>query len=243
MKAICLWSGPRNVSTALMYSFAQRADTKVVDEPLYGHYLRVSGAQHPLRTEVLAAVNTDGNAVMRQLLNEPADESITVLFMKQMAHHLVDLDQSFMQQTHNIFLIRDPKEMLPSLTIQLPDARLDDTGLATQWQLFERLVESGQDPAVLDSRELLLDPAGVLGRLCQHLGINYTSDMLTWPVGARPEDGIWAPHWYHALHKSSGFAPYIAKRAFPGELQALLAECKPWYDKLFAHAIIATGGQ
>ena len=242
MKAICLWSGPRNVSTALMYSFAQRADTKVVDEPLYGHYLRVSGAQHPLRTEVMAAVNTDGNAVMQQLLNESADESITVLFMKQMAHHLVDLDQGFMQQTHNIFLIRDPREMLPSLTIQLPDARIDDTGLATQWQLFERLVEGGQKPAVLDSRELLLDPPGVLGRLCQHLDINYTSDMLTWPVGPRPEDGIWAPHWYHALHKSSGFAPYVAKGAFPKELQGLLAECKPWYDKLFAHAIMASGG-
>jgi len=97
MKAVCLWSGPRNVSTALMYSFAQRADTKVVDEPLYGHYLRVTGAQHPLRKEVLAAVNTDGNEVMRALLNEPANEVTRVLFMKQMAHHLVDLDQGFMQ--------------------------------------------------------------------------------------------------------------------------------------------------
>jgi len=163
MKAVCLWSGPRNVSTALMYSFAQRADTKVVDEPLYGHFLRVSGAQHPMREAVLAAVNTDGNDVMRQLLSEPENDTVTVLFMKQMAHHLVDLEQSFMQQTHNIFLIRDPREMLPSLTIQLPDARLEDTGLATQWRLFEHLVEAGQNPAVLDSRELLLDPPGVLG--------------------------------------------------------------------------------
>lgn len=243
MKAVCLWSGPRNASTALMYSFAQRADTKVVDEPLYGHYLRVTGAQHPLRKEVLAAVNTDGNEVMRALLNEPANEVTRVLFMKQMAHHLVDLDQGFMQQTRNVFLIRDPREMLPSLTAQLPNACLEDTGLATQWRLFERLVADGQNPAVLDSRELLLDPAGVLVRLCEHLDIDYTDDMLTWPAGARAEDGIWASHWYHAVHKSEGFAPYVAKDAFPEDLQGLLAECRPWYDKLFAHAIIATGGQ
>jgi hypothetical protein len=196
-----------------------------------------------MREDVLAAVNTDGNDVMRKLLSEPAQDAVTVLFMKQMAHHLVDLDQSFMQQTHNIFLIRDPWEMLPSLTIQLPDARLEDTGLATQWRLFEHLVEAGQNPAVLDSRELLLDPPGVLGRLCEHLDISYTQDMLTWPVGARPEDGVWASHWYHAVHKSKGFSPYVAKSDFPQHLNALLAECQPWYDKLFAHAIIATGGQ
>jgi len=243
MKAICLWSGPRNVSTALMYSFAQRADTKVVDEPLYGHFLRVTGAQHPLREKVLAAVNTDGNDVMQRLLSEPADQTVKILFMKQMAHHLVDLDQSFMRQTHNIFLIRDPREMLPSLTIQLPDAGLDDTGLATQWQLFEHLVEDGQNPAVLDSRELLLDPGGILSKLCKHLSIDYTNDMLTWPVGARPEDGIWAPHWYHAVHESSGFSPYVAKDDFPERLNALLEECKPWYEKLIAHAIISKGGQ
>jgi sulfotransferase family protein len=198
-----------------MYSFAQRADTIVVDEPLYGHYLRVSGARHPLRKEVLAAVNSDGDAVMRQLLDEPADEGASVLFMKQMAHHRVDLEQSFMQRTHNIFLIRDPREMLPSLTIQLPDARLEDTGLAIQWQLFERLIAIGQSPVVLDSRELLLDPPGVLGRLCDHLDIDYTDEMLTWPAGTRPEDGIWASHWYHAVHKSTGFAEYVAKGEVP----------------------------
>lgn len=222
-----------------MYSFAQRADTKVVDEPLYGHFLRVTGAQHPLREKVLAAVNTDGNDVMQRLLSEPADQTVKILFMKQMAHHLVDLDQSFMRQTHNIFLIRDPREMLPSLTIQLPDAGLDDTGLATQWQLFEHLAEDGQNPAVLDSRELLLDPGGILSKLCKHLSIDYTNDMLTWPVGARPEDGIWAPHWYHAVHESSGFSPYVAKDDFPERLNALLEECKPWYEKLIAHAIIS----
>jgi hypothetical protein len=241
MKAICLWSGPRNVSTALMYSFAQRSDTKVIDEPLYGHFLRVSGANHPGRGEVLANVDTDGSAVMRRLLGEPGDRE--VLFMKQMAHHLVNINQDFLLQATNVFLIRDPKEMLPSLTTQLPHARLADTGLATQWQLFEQLSVAGQSPAVLDSRELLLDPAGVLRQLCNHLQIPFTADMLSWEAGARPEDGIWAQHWYHAVHKSTGFSQYAPKHDFPKSLDALLAECEPWYQKLFTHAIRSKNGE
>ena len=241
MKAVCLWSGPRNVSTALMYSFAQRQDTQVVDEPLYGHFLRVSGAEHPGREEVLANVPTDGNAVMQELLGRDCGKKI--LFMKQMAHHLVDIKQDFLLQTTNVFLVRDPREMLPSLTIQLPEAQLSDTGLATQWQLFERLTEAGQAPAVLDSKELLLDPAGVLQKLCEHLQVPFTADMLSWDAGARAEDGIWAPYWYHAVHKSSGFSQYVAKQDFPAHLNALLAECEPWYQKLFTHAIKANTGE
>lgn len=241
MNAICLWSGPRNVSTALMYSFAQRGDTRVVDEPLYGHFLRVTGTNHPGRDEVMAAVNCDGDEVMRELLAEEGDREI--LFMKQMAHHLVGLDQSFMKKTQNVFLVRNPQQMLPSLTIQVPHAQLADTGLETQWHLYEELIGAGQQPAVLDSRELLLDPGAVLWKLCAHLRIPYTDDMLSWPAGARPEDGIWAPHWYHALHQSTGFSAYVAKREFPERLEPLLAECKPWYDKLYEHAIRAgTGG-
>lgn len=241
MKAICLWSGPRNVSTALMYSFAQRHDTEVVDEPLYGHFLRVTGADHPGRDEVLASVNTDGNAVMQALLARNSTKKI--LFMKQMAHHLVDVNESFLQRTVNIFLIREPKEMLPSLTIQLPHAGLADTGLATQWRLFEQLKATGQEPAVLDSRELLLNPPRVLRRLCSHLDIDFCESMLTWDAGARLEDGIWAKHWYHALHKSTGFSPYESKSGFPDQLQALLEQCTPWYEKLFAYAIRSTNGE
>lgn len=242
VQPICLWSGPRNVSTALMYSFAERADTQVVDEPLYGHFLRVTGTIHPGRDEVLESVDCDGNAVMQKLLSGAANDR-SILFMKQMAHHLVGIDRSFLEQTQNIFLIRDPREMLPSLTIQLPKATLADTGLEMQWHLFESLRTMGQNPAILDSRELLLDPSGVLGQLCEKLGIEYTDDMLSWPTGARSEDGIWARHWYHAVHKSSSFAPYIAKPVFPSHLAALLAECSPWYAKLFEHAIRASSAQ
>ncbi|MGI9202796.1 MAG: sulfotransferase family protein [Woeseiaceae bacterium] len=239
MQSICLWSGPRNVSTALMYSFAQRSDTRVVDEPLYGHFLKVTGTVHPGRDEVLDTVNCDGNAVMQELLHDE-DGDFDILFMKQMAHHLVEIDRAFLEKTENIFLIRDPREMLPSLTIQLPQATVADTGLKKQWRLFESLKAAGQEPAIIDSKELLLDPAGVLGQLCEALQIRYTKDMLKWPTGARSEDGIWAKHWYHAVHQSNGFAPYVAKSGFPAHLDTLLAECNPWYEKLFEFAIRAS---
>ncbi len=234
---ICLWSGPRNVSTALMYSFAQRDDIRVVDEPLYGHYLRVSGAKHPARDEVMASMVTDGDAVMRALIERQQQDSTRRFFLKHMAHHLVDLDLGFLQDTSNIFLIRDPREMLPSLTIQLPHATLRDTGLKRQWQLFEDLRRAGRVAVVLDSRELLMDPPGVLRRLCEYLGLEFDPGMLSWEPGPRPEDGVWAPHWYHAVHRSTGFAPYQPKHAFPDPLVGLLNECQPWYDRLLEHAL------
>lgn len=236
---ICLWSGPRNVSTALMYSFAQRRDIRIVDEPLYGHYLRVTGADHPGRDDVLAAMNCDGDEVMRDLLREQSEQRVTRLFVKHMAHHLVDIDLDFLRHTCNIFLIRDPREMLPSLIIQVPNAQLVDTGLERQWRLFSDLVDAGQRPAILDSRELLLDPAGVLHELCEHLGLAFTDAMLSWPAGPRAEDGVWAPHWYHAVHKSTGFAAYAPKSDFPDHLEPLLAECKPWYERLLQQSIRA----
>lgn len=239
MKAICLWSGPRNVSTALMYSFAQRSDTRVVDEPLYGHFLRVTGTSHPGRELVLDSVDCDGDRVMQNLLAD-STANPDVLFMKQMAHHLVAVDRQFLSRTANIFLIRDPEQMLPSLTIQLPRASLADTGLKMQWDLFEELVALGQEPAVIDSRDLLLDPAGVLRQLCRHLGIPFDAQMLSWPAGPRKEDGVWAPYWYQAVHKSTGFSPYVHKTDFPDRLAGLLAECAPWYEKLQAETIRAS---
>lgn len=242
MTAICLWSGPRNVSTALMYSFAQRSDTRVVDEPLYGHFLRVTGTVHPGREEVLATVNCDGDDVMQTLLANPGAWDRDILFMKHMAHHLVGIDQSFMSNTRHVLLVRDPRQMLPSLTIQVPRAQLADTGLKAQWLLYRDLTDAGRRPAILDARELLLEPAAVLAKLCLHLGIPYTDDMLQWPVGPRPEDGVWAPHWYQAVHQSSGFSPYVEKDKFPRRLMPLLNECRTWYDKLYAHAIRANTG-
>jgi len=238
MNTVCLWSGPRNVSTALMYSFAQRPDTRVVDEPLYGHYLQTSGANHPGGADVMRSMDCDGDSVMRNLLdNEVQDQP--VLFIKHMAHHLIELDLSFLEKTQNAILIRDPKDMLPSLTTQLPQAGIADTGLRRQWQLFQDLHARGQSPTVIDSRELLRDPSGVVATFCQQISIEFLPAMLHWTAGPIAEDGVWAKHWYHSVHRSTGFANYVAKERFPENLLPLLDECQPYYNKLFAHAIKA----
>lgn len=237
VKPVCLWSGPRNVSTALMYSFAQLADVRVVDEPLYGHYLRVTGAPHPGRDDVIAAMDCDGDAVMQGLIATQAAHPVPRLFLKHMAHHLVDIDTAFLERTTNVLLIRDPEDMLPSLRIQLPQAGLVDTGLERQWQLFDSLRALGEAPTVIDSRELLLDPAAILGQLCDAVDVAYSDAMLAWSAGGRPEDGVWAPHWYHAVHESTGFQPYRQKGRFPDELRPLLNACRPWYEQLYEHAL------
>lgn len=241
---LCLWSGPRNVSTAMMYSFAQRNDTRILDEPLYAHYLRVSGAEHPGAAEVLAAMDQDGERVVREVILGPCDQP--VLFMKQMAHHLVDLDWGFMCQTTNVLLVRDPVDMLPSLAKNLAHGNpvsaptLRDTGLGMQSRLRQHLRDRGQDPLVLDARELLLNPANVLQQLCHRLDIPFQTAMLQWPAGSRPEDGVWAKYWYHNLHRSTGFQLYEPKSdPFPDHLKQLLAECQPHYDILYQVALKA----
>ncbi len=237
---ICLWSGPRNISTAMMYSFAQRSDCKVFDEPLYAHYLANSDARyyHPGAEEVLATMENDGEKVVQDLILGASDAP--VLFFKQMTHHLMDLDWRFMANTVNIILTRDPKEMLPSYAKQIQQPMLHDVGYALHLELLDYLQELGQTPAVLDSKQTLLNPHGVLSQLCQQIGIPFEEAMLTWPAGARPEDGSWAQYWYHALHRSTGFQPYRPKEAdFPEELRPLLNQCQPYYKKLAALAIQA----
>lgn len=233
-----LWSGPRNVSTALMYSFAQRADTRVVDEPLYAHYLRVSGADHPGRDEVLAAQANDARHVIAHVMLGPCDRP--VIFFKQMTHHLVEIPLDFLGDMTNVLLVRDPEEMLPSLAENLGRPTLRDTGLERQSELLDQLEAIGQTPPVLEARELLLDPAHVLSELCGRLGLAFDPAVLSWTPGPRPEDGIWAPHWYRNVHRSTGFLPYRRKTApFPRTLRPLLDECRPHYDRLRSLAIEA----
>lgn len=235
---ICLWSGPRNVSTALMYAFRERPDTEVLDEPLYAHYLRVSGAIHPGLEQVMAAQHPDGDTVVQNQVLGPSDRPVR--FVKHMAHHLVDLDLGFLHATRNVLLIRDPEQMLPSLINQIPQPTLRDTGLKRQCELFDDLAHRGRPALVLDARELLLNPASVLRRLCAGLELPFFEAMLTWPAGPKPEDGAWAPYWYHSVHSSTTFMPYREKQSpFPECLEGLLAECRPYYETLYAHALKA----
>lgn len=235
---ICLWSGPRNISTALMYSFAQRSDTKVFDEPFYAHYLSKTEARHyhPGSEEIISTMETDGEAVVCDLIL--GDHSAPVLFFKQMTHHLIELDLGFLDTTVNIILTRDPRDMLPSYVKQVDQPVLKDVGYAQHVALLEYLRTRGQNPPVLDSRETLLNPRHVLTQLCDRIGIPFQESMLTWPAGPRPEDGIWAKYWYQNVHRSEGFQPYKKKGdPFPERLQSLLQECLPFYDRLQALAI------
>ena len=239
-RVICLWSGPRNVSTALMYAFAQRPDTCIVDEPLYAHYLRVSGAIHPGGDEVMAAQDNDGDRVVRDVVM--AKSNLPTRFVKHMAHHLVELNLDFLNRTTNILLIRDPEQMLPSLINQIPEPTLRDTGLKRQCDLLDDLIMRGQSSAVLDAKELLLDPAGVLEKLCEHLKLPFFREMLKWPAGPREEDGVWAKYWYHNVHKSTTFQQYREKKdPFPEFLKPLLEESRPYYERLYQLRIRGDG--
>lgn len=228
---LSMWSGPRNVSTALMYSFRQRSDTIVVDEPLYGHYLRVSSARHPAAREVMAQMECDGDLVARGMVSAPTVRPL--LFFKNMAHHLVGVDWSLLDSLTNVLLIRDPREMLPSLARVLARPVLPDTGLARQCEILEYEEAAGREPIVIDARELLLDPPAVLAALCARLGVPFEAAMLSWPAGPKPEDGCWAPNWYANVHRSTHFAPYRpATASFPDDLLDLLAACEPYYRRL-----------
>lgn len=235
-KRINMWSSPRNVSTAMMYSWRQRADTTVVDEPLYAHFLATTGRDHPGAAEVMASQSTDGREVVRQVMAGPYPTP--VVFFKQMAKHLVGLDRDFLVDYDNILLTREPFDMLTSFQVNVPDADLDETGFVELVEILDRLIAAGRDPIVIDSRDLLLDPPGVLAELCRRLGLPFDEAMLSWPSGPKPEDGVWARFWYDRVHASTGWAPYVTKEAaLLPRLQPVLAEARPLYERLLVHAI------
>ena len=254
---LSIWSGPRNVSTALMYAFRSRSDTIVFDEPLYGHYLAGNDVAHPGRDRVVDAMDTVGERVVDRVLlgDAPPAGPGTVAYersgragvvpactrvrmYKNMAHHMRGLSPRFVRGMTHALLTRDPFEMLPSLAEKLADPTLDDTGLAEQVALLQRLRYLGQEPVVLDATRLLRDPEGVLRRACERWGIPWDPAMLAWEAGPKPEDGVWSEHWYANVHASTGFDPYRPpSTAFPERLEPLLAKARPFYEMLVEHAV------
>lgn len=221
-----------------MYSFAQRSDTRVVDEPLYAHYLRVSGAEHPAKEAVIASQNSNGIAVMKELTLSPYPEQL--LFVKHMAHHLVDLDLQLLLPAKNMLLIRHPGEVLNSFSKIIDQPILRDIGIKRQAEVYRWLAEQGEAPLVLDGNEVLKNPATVLKGVCQALGLPFESAMLQWEAGPRPEDGIWAPHWYSNVHRSTGFQAYQPKsRTVRPDLEAVLEAAMPYYEFLYSKSIKA----
>lgn len=235
---IAMWSGPRNISTALMRSFENRPDTVVVDEPLYACYLEATGIGHPGREEVIASQDPDWRTVVKELTAPPPDGA-RISYQKHMAHHLLpSIDRGWLEDLTHAFLIRHPAEMLASLARVLPKPTLADTGLAQQVEIFES--RRGVAPPVIDARDVLDAPEPMLRQLCERLGIGFDERMLSWPAGPRDTDGVWARWWYDAVYASTGFAPYRPPaQTLPESLQPLLAECLPYYDHLYRARITA----
>ncbi len=205
---IAMWSGPRNISTAMMRAFENRADTAVVDEPFYAAWLMRSGADHPMREAVMGAQPTDPARVIEGLIG-PVPGGRRVFYQKHMAHHMMpDMDLGWMAECANVFLIRSPTEVLASYAVRRPDVTLEDIGVVQQCDLFEREADRlGAPPPVIESADVLADPKRALTALCAAVGLDFDPAMLAWRAGPRDSDGVWAPAWYDAVERSTGFAP------------------------------------
>lgn len=236
---IAMWSGPRTISSAMMRSWGNRADTVVCDEPLYAHYLRETGRPHPGAEEVVQHHEADWRKVVAWLTGD-LPEGKTIFYQKQMAHHLLpDIERDWLDRVTNCFLIREPYEMLTSLIHFIPNPTIEDTGLPQQAEVFSGVRQrTGRIPPVVDSREVLEAPRVVLGRLCDALDVPFTEAMLSWPPGRRSTDGIWAKHWYAAVEKTTSFKPYAPKNeTLPKSLEALYEQCRTLYQSLHEHRL------
>ena len=240
VKRIAMWSGPRNISTALMRSWDSRPDTMVVDEPLYAHYLQHTGyTHHPDYELVIQHHETDWQKVVESLL-EPLPANKSIFYQKHMAHHLFDhMTLDWTEQLTNVFLIRDPKDMLLSLAEFFPNPAVEETALPQQVKLFRReQARTGKTPSVIDSRDVLLNPSGMLQQLCESIDVEFDPCMLTWEAGPRVTDGVWEKHWYANVIESTSFGNYRPKLAdVPPQLEATYQECQKLYDELAANKI------
>jgi hypothetical protein len=236
-----MWSGPRNISTAMMRSFENRPDCVVVDEPFYAAYLAATGLQHPMRDEVLASQPTRAEAVVDALL-APLPAGRTLQYQKQMAHHMLeDFDLAWLASTLPVFLIRDPGRVLASYYRKRNQATLADIGVLRQAELFDREAQRlGAAPVVIDTDDVLADPPRMITRLCAALGISFLPQMLHWPPGRRATDGVWAPAWYAAVEQSTGFHTDATPPAAPldGALAAVFEAAYPYYVRLRQHRIL-----
>lgn len=234
MKYLHLISGPRNISTALMYSFAQRSDTQVVDEPFYALYFSKTNVDHPGKVEVLNAQSSNENEVKAEIFKQ---HSKPVYFIKNMAHHIeVMEDQSFLSKCINIFLIRNPKQIIASYAQVVEKPVMRDIGIEYEWQLFKKLKDPNS--IVLDSGLLLQNPESVLKKVCECAGITFETQMLSWQAGPKLYDGVWAPHWYANVHKSTGFEKQpTSERQLPENLEPLADQADQYYQLLLQYAI------
>ncbi|MDJ0628487.1 MAG: HAD family hydrolase [Rhodobacter sp.] len=229
---IAMWSGPRNLSTAMMYAFAQRSDCAVWDEPFYAAYLAATGLQHPMRDAVIDQGEVDPEAVITKCLSDREGH----LYLKLMTHHMLPgFRRDWLADVTNVFLIRHPARAVASYLAKRENPTLDDLGFRQQAELFDAVLAMGQTPLVIDSHEIREDPEKSLTRLCTALGLEFDPAMLRWPAGGNAADGIWAAHWYPAVHGSTGFAgPEGDLPELSGKHAEMCRTAMPFYDRLRA---------
>jgi sulfotransferase family protein len=231
---IAMWSGPRNISTAMMYSFAARDDCAVWDEPFYAAYLTSTGLDHPMRREILAKGEPDAAKVIAACLG-PTPDSAPVFYQKHMTQHMIPgLDRSWINDLTNVFLIRDPARVIASYAAKRQSPTLDDIGFRQQAELFDQVCQhTGKAPPVLDSHRIRKDPESALRKLCDTIDLPFQMAMLNWPEGGHKDDGVWASHWYGAVWQSTGFAgAEDAVPDVPDELGPVWEQAQFYYEKL-----------
>jgi hypothetical protein len=231
---IAMWSGPRNISTALMRAWENRADCVVWDEPLYGYYLNATGIDHPGAAEIIADQSTDTDAIIARCIGDiPGGKPI--FYQKHMTLHLLPrLSRDWLKSLENCFLIREPEAVIASYAVLRADVTLADIGFAQQAELFDEVEHrSGKQPLVIDSREFLQNPRAMLEAICARFDIEFSEDMLHWPLGPRESDGVWAPYWYDSVWQSTGFAAHHERSYDLGARERDIArQALPYYEKL-----------
>lgn len=239
-KNVAMWSGPRNLSTAMMYSFAQRADCNVVDEPFYAAYLAATGIKHAMYNEIILDGETDPKNVVE--LCTKVKQELPVFYQKHMTKHMIpSIDRGWIHKVCNVFLIRDPARVIASYHAKQEDPKLSDIGVKEQFEIFDRVSQkTGSAPTVINSADILAAPEAMLRALCKAIDIEFQSNMLNWSVGPKPYDGVWAPHWYKSVWQSNGFAaPDNRKVQVPEHLLGLLETANLYYEQLKNYAMLS----
>jgi Sulfotransferase domain len=232
---VAMWSGPRNVSTAMMRAWGNRQDTFVIDEPFYAYYLKATGTQHPGAEEVISAGETDWRKVVAQLTG-PIPKGKRILFQKQMMHHLLpDVDRQWLDAVTSCFLIRDPREVIASYIKKRENPALEDLGYVQQTEIFDLVRARAKSlPPILDAKDVLKNPERMLGLLCKAIGVEFSESMLSWPAGFRETDGVWAKHWYGEVAKTTSFRPYRPRHdEVPERLSKIYERCRDCYERLY----------
>jgi len=233
-RRIAMWSGPRNISTAMMRAFENRADCAVSDEPFYAHYLAATGIDHPMKEAVIASQPGDWRDVVAEITG-PAPGGAAVWYQKHMTHHMIPaVGRNWFNRVDHAFLIRDPRAMAASYGARREGATAADLGAQLQAELHDEVIErTGKAPPVIDAADVLADPQGMLTLLCQALGIAFDPAMLSWPAGRRDSDGVWGQHWYASVWASTGFRAVTAREiALTPALEAVAESCMPFYERL-----------